>query len=283
MYSQNPSYNMLNKRIHTNHVYSCSLDFLGSVVYDVNDIGLIHKYSCWAYSYIEGNPGIFYLNGRIIELKPENGIFIPPQAEHHLKCEGPNKMSLIYMGINGITFPNFEDIEKFNEDLKYKSCVQVLNSTLSKTIKALNLSNSPDILNSFSPLILEKVLNVHNFVNAGVHIDTTDTSSYKNIVAEAGSILCEDFSKNISFKELSKRLYLSERKLNKIFLQVVNMSFKEYYLMLKMEYAMHILNTSEISISQAAEILGFCDAPYFSKKFKEYFGKTPHEVQKKYV
>ena len=50
----------------------------------------------------------------------------------------------------------------------------------------------------------------------------------------------------------------------------------------KLQYAEQLLRSAEgQNITQVAEICGFEDSNYFSKKFKEVYGISPKKVQKK--
>jgi len=47
---------------------------------------------------------------------------------------------------------------------------------------------------------------------------------------------------------------------------------------IRMNYALELLQANKYSVTEVSEFCGFSDVSYFSKTFKQYFGKTPSEV-----
>ncbi|WP_373736240.1 helix-turn-helix domain-containing protein [Bacteroides heparinolyticus] len=47
---------------------------------------------------------------------------------------------------------------------------------------------------------------------------------------------------------------------------------------IRLNYAMEKLRSGEYNVTEVSEMCGFSTPAYFSKVFKEHFGKTPTEV-----
>ena len=88
---------------------------------------------------------------------------------------------------------------------------------------------------------------------------------------------------NIHFSEndcLSRCVALSgvsSRRFNDIFKSNFNVTPNRYITLKKIEYARELLSTGSFSVSEVAEICGFCDVYYFSRVFKTVTGVTPRE------
>ena len=92
----------------------------------------------------------------------------------------------------------------------------------------------------------------------------------------------ENYSKDITITEVSKLLNYHENYINRQIKKETGMSFHKYLLSVRLETAMSILNSqsSNFSIEQVAELVGFSNPKYFSTCFKKYFNITPSESKK---
>ena len=59
---------------------------------------------------------------------------------------------------------------------------------------------------------------------------------------------------------------------------LTNLSVVEFIRSIRLNYAMEKLRSGEYNVTEVSEMCGFNTSAYFSKVFKEYFGKTPTEV-----
>ena len=126
---------------------------------------------------------------------------------------------------------------------------------------------------------LENLLKIFEFVDSQPQDAVTDADAV--LLQDIKNIIIHNFSRNISLQEISQALYVSPRKLTSKFLELTGMGFKEYTQMLKMEHASRLLYSSNMTISEIAEELGFCDIHYFSRRFKMYYGCPPNALRSK--
>ena len=87
---------------------------------------------------------------------------------------------------------------------------------------------------------------------------------------------------DITLSSLAKRFSVSPEHFSRLFKKETGLGFSKYLNSLRLQYAEQLLKSSEgQSITRIAEICGFDDSNYFSKKFKEVYGNSPKKVQKK--
>ena len=79
--------------------------------------------------------------------------------------------------------------------------------------------------------------------------------------------------------EVAKNVGLHPSYLSTLFKSEVGMDMSRYIREKKLLESAVLLLQSSYSITEIAEMLGFCDAPYFSNQFKKMFGESP----KKYI
>lgn len=80
---------------------------------------------------------------------------------------------------------------------------------------------------------------------------------------------------NVTLKELSELVFLSESQIVRIFKRDTGKTPHEYCLELKMEYGKRLLKNTRLMVREISEYLGFCDEHYFSYLFKQKTGNTP--------
>lgn len=101
------------------------------------------------------------------------------------------------------------------------------------------------------------------------------------VIEQAVSYIKENFATDITLSSLAKRFSVSPEHFSRMFKKETGIGFSKYLNSLRLQYAEHLLRSSDIqNITQIAEICGFEDSNYFSKKFKEVYGASPKKIQK---
>ena len=85
----------------------------------------------------------------------------------------------------------------------------------------------------------------------------------------------------LTVEELSKQIGLSRVHLYRKIKHLTGMSVSEFIRLVKLKMALPLLKNSGKSISEIAFEVGFSSPSYFTKSFKEQFGFSPTEYQKK--
>lgn len=85
-------------------------------------------------------------------------------------------------------------------------------------------------------------------------------------------------NENFGKEEFAAALALSQSLLYKKIKALTNLSVVEFIRSIRLNYAMEKLRSGEYNVTEVSEMCGFNTPAYFSKVFKEYFGKTPTEV-----
>lgn len=98
----------------------------------------------------------------------------------------------------------------------------------------------------------------------------------KDIIA----FLEANISENISFKTLSSQFDVSERTLARLFQKELNMSFIQYYTILRMLTALRLLLDEKLSVNEVALKVGYSSLPTFSNTFNKVIGVRPSEYVK---
>ncbi|MBW4836426.1 helix-turn-helix transcriptional regulator [Staphylococcus capitis] len=91
-------------------------------------------------------------------------------------------------------------------------------------------------------------------------------------------------SERLTLRDISNQLYISKSNLSSQFHTLIGMGFKKYVDTLKISKSIEMLLTTNKTISQISDALGFSNASTYSKLFKNYLSVTPNEYRtmKKY-
>ncbi|MBN2619237.1 MAG: response regulator [Spirochaetales bacterium] len=91
----------------------------------------------------------------------------------------------------------------------------------------------------------------------------------------------DNYSKNLTLKDLSEKLYVNSAYLGQIFRKKYGHSFKDYLNNYRIDQAAMLLLRTDLKIYQIAESVGYHDQDYFIRRFISSKGCTPTKYRKK--
>lgn len=86
-----------------------------------------------------------------------------------------------------------------------------------------------------------------------------------------------------TLQDMAEYFQLSKDYFNKLFKRQTQVTFNQFLLKYKMEYAKKMLCYSEYKIYEIADTLGYRTIDYFSRIFKDYTGQTPLQYRKNHL
>ena len=93
--------------------------------------------------------------------------------------------------------------------------------------------------------------------------------------------LNEHIDEQITVETVTKKFAINRNKLNGIFMNQASMTCHDYLLNLRLDLAKVMLTNTELPINEIGSRVGYPDANYFSKIFKNVTGKTPSQYRGK--
>jgi signal transduction histidine kinase/DNA-binding response OmpR family regulator len=118
-----------------------------------------------------------------------------------------------------------------------------------------------------------------NIINPGeVLVNSRDTVYMNKLMAIVNkNIGNHEFSVN----DLEKEVGMSKSQLHRKLKALVNMSATRFIRTVRMHRAMELLQNDAATIAEIAYMVGYDDPGYFTKSFRNFFGKLPSEVIRK--
>ena len=113
--------------------------------------------------------------------------------------------------------------------------------------------------------------------------DGSDDKGNELLIRTLKQYIDEHLDHELSRKELSNQVFLSESYISHVWRSITGSSLKDYVTTVKMERAKEMLRDTTLSVSQIALMLGYTHFSYFSSTFKKKNNLTPAEYRKKFL
>lgn len=106
------------------------------------------------------------------------------------------------------------------------------------------------------------------------------SSANQAFIMKATEFIDSNLSKNITSKMIADYLNVSESYLYKIFTNSIRLSPNKYIQLTKAQTAALLIKTTDFSLCEISDILGFNAYNYFSKFFKKWYKVSPKDYKK---
>ncbi len=100
-------------------------------------------------------------------------------------------------------------------------------------------------------------------------------------IEEAADLIAQNLEQNTSILALAKKVGLNQNTLQNGFQNLFGLSVKEYIQNKRMELARHLMENTELNITEITYRIGINSRSYFSKLFKQRYAMTPKQYMKK--
>jgi AraC family transcriptional regulator of arabinose operon len=210
--------------------------------------------------------------------KGKLGGFMPGIA-HHYKCDPANPMEHIWVAFTGTQSEKLFDISGLN------------------TKGALNISKQGEILH-LAEMILKTGLEKTKFAQqlccsylralffeqsarlpAGKKFDMISMGTYQ----KCRKYIDEHFSQNLYPSKVARACNIDVRYMARLFKRFGETTPNEYIMRLKLNRASSLLLTSNLTVSEVANTVGFDDPYHFSRNFKKFHGLSPRNYKSSHI
>ena len=89
----------------------------------------------------------------------------------------------------------------------------------------------------------------------------------------------ENFTQDITIRQVSEALYMSQSQISKIFAHKIKCNFREYINLLRVAKAKELLADSTQKVLDIMGACGFRNQSSFNRVFRDYCGVTPREYR----
>lgn len=130
-----------------------------------------------------------------------------------------------------------------------------------------------------SPEFIEACASVMSMCIGYLHTNNILTRKSEDISDQLEKYVENHFSEPLSVPNLCRRMYISKSKLYQLSSERFGMGISDYIRQRRIKEAKMLLVDTDRAISDIAESVGFSDANYFTRCFKQIEGMTPKEYR----
>lgn len=107
-------------------------------------------------------------------------------------------------------------------------------------------------------------------------------NNMQNIVLKAQRFVNDNFNRKLTLQEIANDNYISRHTLSIAFKDIVGITFKEYLILFRITEAKKLLVTTDLSVDEISEMVGYINVNNFVKIFKSKVSTTPLQYRKQF-
>ncbi len=236
-----------------------------------------HYHSLYEIYFLEEGSCTYIIDNKVYNVQSGDIVIIPDGIIHHTKYDDI-KHSRILINCSREYIPRSVHSKSSADNYLYR------NPLVTDEIKKLlaRIEKEYAVKDDFS----DEILSCHTHSLFYLLMRNTDTcitvDDGNKVIKQAVSYIKENFASDITLSSLAAKFSVSPEHFSRMFKKETGLGFSKYLNSLRLQYAEQLLKAGkERSITRIAEICGFEDSNYFSKKFKELYGISPKKIQKR--
>ena len=212
-----------------------------------------------ALSYRVSGKGEFNIGEKKLTSNTGDLLFMPAGASYKVKYSGGEMLVLHFFDCN-YNVPESVSLE--NVDYVKRKFLEMLESWHQK--------HSSNEIKALAYKTLQSIS------------DSKATSSSDNTLSKMIEYMNERYhDPDFDISELCHKFYTSSATVRRRFSEGLNISPKQYLMKLRLDNAIDLLAEGNYSIRTISHMCGFADEKYFSRIFREKYGRAPSEINKK--
>jgi AraC-like DNA-binding protein len=254
----------------------------------------LHQHPEWQLTFILEGKGQLMVGDYIGRFEPGDVFLLGANIPHVFRSDEEYfKGDTDKLSVSNTLFFDFDalgkgiwEVEEFLELKLFvgsiKGCFAVKGSTRNLLIEEIrkfeHVSGLAKILGSLE--ILNAIHHSGDLVQLNRLAPIRDYSEAEgNRMRNVMQFILAESQRNISLNDVSEVANMSKEAFCRFFKERTGKTFTEFLNELRIHKACHLLQETDISISQAAYQAGFQNLSYFNRAFKKFRGETPKEFR----
>lgn len=214
--------------------------------------------------------GFICVGENSIELCEDDLLLVPT---HQITAAVPNSST---WNFTQYRFVASKELEFLEEKTKYSLPVKKEEELLIKELFYQSYANASYCKHLIGALFLTQLY------RWGMELETTTKSQnmYRQKIQFAIEYINQHVDEPLSITELSTKFNISERHFRYMFHQITGKSPKTYQGELRLNKIAHLLNTTDLTIQEISDSMGYYSQYQLSRDFKKMFGMSPSDYRK---
>ncbi|MBC1481976.1 AraC family transcriptional regulator [Listeria sp. FSL L7-1485] len=250
-------------------------------------IGENHYHDFLEMSIICEGTGIYNIEGEQVKLCAGDVLIFNPGVKHYDITEPGMTNVQLHIGFRNFTLEGYaRNTFPFKKAFLRKKETESAILDIARQIMEEKDAEKPGydlILKAFVMQLIIHILREatpEQLENNGVKLSTEEQQK-QLLVNEIIHYMEKHHTEDVSLSTLSQTMYISPAYISKVFKEETGESPINYLIKIRLARAEELLKNKDITVKQAANMVGYNDAYYFSKLFKKYYGFPPSENWRK--
>ena len=226
--------------------------------------------------YILGGKGIYKTDGRIYQLSEGDAFLIRPNTLIYYEADRYHPWTYTWIGFQGLKMDEYfkrtslleTPCFHYHRDDRVRLCHE-------KMFEAYNLPENRD-------LMMNSILYEYLYLLASKFPRKSIPPKEKKIsyVEEALRYIEANYAHSVNIQVIADHLNIERTYLYRLFKDITGVSPQEYLLDYRIRRTCSLLKETDLPVSDIARSVGYGDALYFSRLFKQKKGSPPSEYRK---
>ena len=227
--------------------------------------------------YVVSGKTHFYFDGKERIVTAGHMVLIQPRQEQHYEYFGAEKPEVYWVHFTGGNVKNI--LRKYEIPMDDPVFYSGVSSTYSYIFKEM-INELQTCRTGFEELLVMYLKQIFLLVQRTRQEQKPSVATYIQEEMEyARRYFNEHYNEDISIQNFAESRNMSVSWFNRNFKQVVNHTPMQYLLVIRINNAASLLETTDYSMSEIAAIVGYEDALYFSRLFRKIKGVSPREYR----
>jgi AraC-like DNA-binding protein/mannose-6-phosphate isomerase-like protein (cupin superfamily) len=258
-----------------------------------------HHHSEYEFHFIPRGKGKVILQDQEYPLHEGMVYLTGPQVEHYQESHSEESMEELCLHLDAVKLFDKDEVPKHYwgnrlDILEADSCMRQLGQlplrpthdhynamlwflTAYRAWSGKQLGYNSTIHQAIIQILLRTV-QAYDMEEAPLEYPSRDMNMHRYLLAI--QFIADNYSRPITLKDVSNKLFISERQLQRIFAERSGLSFSKYLEDLRLTHVCHDLISSQTSIHDIALRHGFTNSNYLFHVFRKRFGVTPNQYRK---
>ena len=255
------------------------LSYISVAKCDGDWVSTPHNHTCAEIFYITGGQGSFFIEDQAYPVEKDHLVVINSGVQHTEISDEAQPMEYIVLGVNGLELTANEDQKQFHI-LSFRECDSPILVYLQDMLREIEnkASGYDTICQNLLEVLLVRAMRNSNYAARVV----PSVNKVSKECAAARRYIDSHFRENISLDQLAAIVHINKYHLVHSFTKAYGVSPINYLLSLRLQECRYLLQSSEYTMSQIAQIVGFSSPCYFSQVFHKAMGMSPREYRNAY-
>jgi len=270
-----------------------SAEFIDSINTKKNDMYEAHSHDFYEIYYFLGSEMTFFMDSTPIVLCNQDLLLVDKHIFHRTKYSGDvSNRQFVNISFNEGFLRRYFDSATIDEMLplfgtpllvsSQNPALPRIDDLIRSACSAYAKKDKCDLLCASHTLCL---ILVELLQNAGSFIEVPladGLSSGQSLISQVARFINMYYSEKITLTSLANQFFVSKYYLSHAFKQTVGINITDFINRKRTDEAAYLLENSDMSLADIANLVGFNSLSYFIESFKQYHNTTPmrYRIQK---